>query len=323
MHTEINGRIPVTMAKSTGSAITELANAFYNYKPDMVVVHGDRYEALAAATAASLMNIYVVHVQGGEVSGTIDEHIRHAITKLSHLHLSSTKAARERIIKMGEQQNNVHMVGCPASEVLLNAPDMSFEELSKRIAPFVKKEGWKERFNQDFFLVVYHPVTTEFETIEEESTEVLEALKRFDNSLIVMWPNIDAGGEKLVHVLKEFERENDERIGMFPNFPIDLYANVLRHAKVMIGNSSSGIREACYFGTPVVDVGSRQYGREQGKNVVNVPHDRKVIEKAIRAQLKKERYEPEYIYGKGGVGKKMADIIATVDITNIQKQITF
>jgi len=141
MHTEIEGRVPVTMAKSTGAAITELANAFYNFKPDIVVVHGDRYEALAAATAASLMNITVAHIQGGEVTGTIDEHIRHAVTKLSHLHFPSTADAAKRIIAMGEEPGQVHMTGCPASDILLRVPAISFEELKESFCQWCAKKN--------------------------------------------------------------------------------------------------------------------------------------------------------------------------------------
>lgn len=323
MHTEVEGRVPVTMAKSTGAAVTELANAFYNFRPDLVVVHGDRFEALAAATAASLMNIFVAHIQGGEVTGTIDEHLRHAITKLSHLHFPSTEEAKQRIIKMGEHPDRVHAVGCPASDLLLRVPKLTSAQLKKAIFPYAKKADWRKKFSPDFFLFIYHPVTTEFDTAEEKLSEVLTALESFKQSLIMLWPNIDAGSEKLVDRLKEFEREHDGRVGIFPNFPFEIYANIVRHTRVMIGNSSSGVREACYFGTPVVNVGTRQEGRERARNVIDAGYDTDEIVRAIQKQLGAGRYSPQYLYGEGNSGKRIADVLATIDISNVQKRITF
>ena len=324
MHTEVEGRVPVTMAKSTGTAITELANAFYNFRPDIVVVHGDRYEALAAATAASLMNIFVAHIQGGEVTGTIDEHIRHAITKLAHIHFPSTEEARERIIKLGEQPARVFNHGCPSSDVLLGTPRLSFKEVKKQIRPFTKKPAhWLKKLNKDFFLVIQHPVTTEFNSAQKTIQELLNSLRSFANPIIMLWPNIDAGAEILVHEIKRFHREEHPRMGILPNFPLALYINIMRHARVMIGNSSSGVREACYFGIPVVNIGTRQAGRERGKNVVDVPYGSEAIKAAIKRQLEARRYEPEYLYGRGKAGENIAATLATIPLGSVQKRITF
>lgn len=322
MHTEIDGRVPVTMAKSTGAALTELANAFYNFKPDIVVVHGDRYETLAAAVAASLMNITVAHIQGGEVSGTIDEHIRHAVTKLSHLHFPSTEAAGRRIIAMGESPEKVFVTGCPASDMLIRMRPMTFDKLKKKILSLATKKEWKKKFSKDFFLFVYHPVTTEYDSLEKQFTKALAALKQFPQSLMVLWPNIDAGSERLVQALKKFEREEGARVGIFHNFPLETYAQILNHARVVVGNSSSGIREACYFGTPVVNIGSRQRGREHSNNVIDVANDTQAIVAAIKKQLKHGKYEPDYLYGDGHSGARIAEILATVEIGDVQKRIT-
>ena len=325
MHTEVSGRIPVTMAKSAGNAITELAGAFSNFKPDIVVVHGDRYEALAAAIAASFLNIFVAHIQGGEVSGTIDEHIRHAITKLAHAHFPSNDDALKRIVRLGERQDMVFNVGCPASDLLLQTPACSFAELREQLMELAKKDSWKEHFNEEFLLVAYHPVTTEFGSAKKSADALMQALasKNITNPLLIMWPNIDAGAQEIVDALKAFERTMNGRIGIFKHFPLPLYINILRHAKVMIGNSSSGIREACYFGLPVVDIGTRQEQRACTKNVKHVRYDHREIESAILEQLKHGRYEPERPFGTGDAGKKIADKLATIDITSVQKHITY
>jgi UDP-hydrolysing UDP-N-acetyl-D-glucosamine 2-epimerase len=323
MHTEVEGRVPVTMAKSTGMAITELANAFYNFKPDIVVVHGDRFEALAASIAASLMNIFVAHIQGGEVTGTIDEHIRHAITKLSHAHFPSTADANERIIKIGEHSGSVFNFGCPSADELLSVPELSFENLKNKIFKYAKKEEWKKAFNENFILIVQHPVTTEYRDVRENMLELLKALKKFSNSMILLWPNIDAGSEEIVKEIKKFEREKGDNVGLFPNFPLEVFVNIVRRARVMVGNSSSGVREACYFGTPVVNVGTRQDGRQRTNNVIDVGYDAESITGAIESQLKADRYKPQYIYGQGNSGKRIADTLASIDVNNIQKKITF
>lgn len=323
IHSEFEGRIPVTMAKSAGVTLAEFATAFHNFRPDIVVIHGDRFEALSAAVAASMLNIFVAHIQGGEVTGTIDEHFRHAITKLSHIHFPSTEKAKERIIKLGEPAEAVHAVGCPASDLLIRMPRLNFNQLTKKIFPLVKKEGWKKSFNRDYILVLYHPVTTEFPVAEKNIQEILEALRGFKNSLVVLWPNIDAGGEKVVLALKHFEREEDGRVGIFPHFDIETYINLMRHAQVMVGNSSSGIREACYFGTPVVDIGTRQDGRERSHNVITVGYNRREIAQAIKRQIKHGPYQPVYLYGNGRAGERIAEILARVDVGKIQKQIAY
>ncbi len=325
MHTEVSGRVPVTMAKSAGNAITELAGVFSNFKPDIVVVHGDRYEALAATIAASFLNIFVAHIQGGEVSGTIDEHIRHAITKLSHAHFPSNEDALERIVRLGERPDMVFNVGCPASDILLHSPTCSFTQLREELMQLAKKASWKDQFNEDFALVVFHPVTTEFGSAKKAASALIDALssKKIKNPFLILWPNIDAGAQEIVDSLKKFERDMNGRVGIFKHFPLPLYVNILRHAKVMIGNSSSGIREACYFGTPVVDVGTRQEKRACTKNVLHVGYDSNAIEDAILKQLQHGRYEPEYPFGAGDAGEKIAGILATIDTTNVQKHITY
>jgi UDP-hydrolysing UDP-N-acetyl-D-glucosamine 2-epimerase len=323
MYTEVDGRVPVTMAKSAALAITELSTAFYNFKPDMVVIHGDRFEALAAAIAASFMNIFVAHIQGGEVTGTIDEHIRHSITKLSHLHFPSTEDAKNRIIKMGERKDMVFNFGCPSVDLLMEIPQVSFGDFKKEIFKYAKKEDWKNSFNENFLTVIQHPVTTEFSHAKEKILPILDALADFTHNILIFWPNIDAGAEAMVLEIKKFEKKQNGRIGLFSHFPFDLFVNVMKHTKVIIGNSSAGIREACYFGTPVVNIGTRQEGRERPNNVIDVDYDAEQIKSAINRHLEKGRYEQEFIYGKGNAGKNIADILATIDISQIQKKIAF
>ncbi|MCF7835522.1 MAG: UDP-N-acetylglucosamine 2-epimerase [Candidatus Marinimicrobia bacterium] len=323
LHNEIEGRIPVTMAKSTGLIISDLSSAFYNFKPDVVVVHGDRFEAMAATIAASFMNIPVAHIQGGEVTGSIDEHIRHAITKLSHFHFPSNEEAKERIIRLGEKPESVFNFGCPSVDVLLSTPVLSFKDLKSKIFEIAAKERWKKKFSKNFFLVVQHPVTTEMRQNKKSMTELFQALKKFNQSIVMLWPNIDAGAEEMVLEVKKNESDFGERIGVFPSFPLDVFINIMRHAKVMIGNSSAGLREACYFGLPVVNIGNRQSGRKETANVATVPPVCSKIEQAIKRQLEVGKYKKEFVYGKGDSGKRIAEVLSGIDIENTQKVINF
>lgn len=322
IYTEVDGHIPSTMTKSTGLAIIEFSSFFENNRPDLVVVHGDRFEAFAAATAASMMNIHVAHLQGGEITGTIDEHLRHAITKLSHFHFASDEIAKKRICNLGEDPNNVFNVGCPSVDVLLSAPKYSFEEFKNALDRKVKKKEWLKNLDQDFFLFIQHPVTTEYEQSAQEISETLVALESFPNKVLALWPNIDAGSEEIVKKMKEFEREHNEQIAIMDNLPQDIFINAMRHARVMIGNSSSGVRETCYFGTPTVNIGTRQQGRLVTPNVINVPEERGEIKKAIFAQLSgKRHFDPVYPYGEGNSGKSIGDILATIPLGSPQKHL--
>jgi len=280
---------------------------FENQRPDLVVVHGDRFEAFAAATAASMMNIHVAHIQGGEITGTIDEHLRHAITKLSHFHFPSDEISKKRICELGERTDHVFNTGCPSVDILLSTPEYSFEELKKSLDPKVKKKEWLQNLDKDFFLLIQHPVTTEYEQSSKEMLETLHAIQNFPNKVLVLWPNVDAGAEQIVEEIKEFERKSDGRLGIIDNLPIEVFINVMRHTRVMIGNSSSGVREACYFGTPVVNIGTRQQGRLRTENVIDASYDKNAIKKAIKTHLKnKKRFTPTYPYGEGNSGKKIA-----------------
>lgn len=321
---EVDGHTPSTMAKSTGLAIIEFSSFFENQRPDIVVVHGDRFEAFAAAAAASMMNIHVAHLQGGEITGTIDEHLRHAITKLSHFHFASDKVSAARIRNLGECSEHVFNAGCPSVDELLSAPLYTFNELKSHMDSRIKKKEWLVNLNKDkgFFLLTYHPVTTEYEKGGQDIEEILRALQQFPEQILVLWPNIDAGSEIIVKTLKDFERRFNKKIAVVNHFPMDIFVNLMRYTKVMIGNSSAGIREACYFGTPVVDIGTRQKGRLQTKNIISVPAEEKKVVEAVKLHLSLQtRYTPEYPYGKGNVGQGIAETLATINLGSPQKHL--
>jgi len=322
LYMEIAGGNPTTMAKSVGLGIIELSTIFDELKPDIVLVHGDRYEAFAVGSTASMMNIRVGHIQGGEVTGTIDESIRHALTKMSHFHLVSTEKSKERVIRMGEDPTYVFNVGCSGTDVLLRADVLKREEtislLNKEVIKTTKLDP-----KLPYILMMQHPVTTEYEDSGSQILETIEALKRFKEQIIVVWPNIDAGSEELSSVLRRHSFMERKGVKAFKHIPSHIFANVVRNASCLVGNSSSGPRETCYFGTPVVNIGSRQSDRERGSNVINVSHDRKEIARAIRTQLSKKKYPVEYGYGDGTAGVKTAEICARIKLPSVQKKICY
>jgi UDP-hydrolysing UDP-N-acetyl-D-glucosamine 2-epimerase len=327
IYMEVAGNIPTTMAKSVGLAIVELTSVFDQLKPDIVLVPVDRFESMAMGVAAALMNIHVAHTQGGEVTGTIDESIRHALTKLSHLHFVASQQSRERVIKMGENPEYVFNVGCPATDLLLESDVLSASESLTVLNETVIKTKDKFDPSRPYILVLQHPVTTEFANIENQIGETMEALREFANHQIIMlWPNIDAGSDDISRLIRKYLNTtelNTPNVKIVKHIPSDLFVNLLRNAECLIGNSSSGIREACYTGTPVVNIGSRQSMRERGHNVVDAPYNRTDIALAIRNQIAHGKYEPEYIYGTGDAGKRFADICATIELGNVQKRITY
>ena len=326
VHMEFYGNEPTVMAKSTGLAIIEFATIFNNLKPDIVVALVDRYENFASAVASAMMNIPTAHTQGGEATGTIDESLRHAMTKLAHIHFPSTENAKERIIKMGEDPRYVFNVGCPATDILLSAPKWGMEEVTRYLREkIIKEHNWDFNHSKPHFLVIHHPVTTEFGSGIHQVQETLKALLKFNHQIFMLWPNIDAGTDDISRGIRIFKIENpDFPLYIFKHMPHEIFVNILRHSVCMVGNSSGGIRESCYFGVPVVNIGTRQQNRERGENVLDAGYNAEEIAEAVERQLNHGKYEPEFVYGDGSAGKKIAEILANIDIRNIiQKKIQY
>lgn len=301
IHIELEGSTPTTMAKSVGFAMIEFASEFHRLKPDIVLIIGDRYEALAAAMAASYMNLCIAHIQGGEVSGSIDESARHCITKLAHYHFPSTQRSAEYIVRMGERPDTVFMVGCPSGDIAFRL-DRTLPE-----GIFNKGIGAEIDPRKPYLLVVYHPVTTEFGAEKDETAQLLESLEAVKMPTIWLWPNIDAGADHVSNAIRRFREARDpDWLRLIKNFNPDDYLRVLANAKCAIGNSSSFVRDSSFLGTPVVLVGDRQLGRETGENVLRVDPLRSQILSALRKQLDAGSYQPNHLYGKGNAGEQIA-----------------
>lgn len=314
----LEGENLATMAKTTGLGLVELATVFDRLKPDAVITVADRYETMATAVAASYMNIPVVHVQGGEVTGSIDEKVRHAVTKLSDLHLVSTELAAKRVIRMGEDPGTVFVTGCPsvdlAAEILVN-PDLDFDPVER-----YRGVGAHIDMSNGYLVVMQHPVTTEHDSARHDVTETLHAIEEIGRPTLWFWPNVDAGSGGTAKGIRVFrETEKPDNIHFFKNMPPDGFLRVLYNSDGVVGNSSVAIRECSFLGVPAINIGSRQSGRERGPNVVAVDHDRHQIAEAIRSHLCNGRLPSDQLYGDGKAGDRIADLVASVPLTTAKR----
>lgn len=309
IHYVIEGETLVTQAKSTGLGIVELSTAFDDLAPDMVVTVADRFETMATAIAATYLNIPLVHLQGGEVSGNIDDRVRHAITKLADIHFVASDDSMKRVIEMGEDADYVFNYGCPAMDVLVNEDLSINNEVMRPYLGVGKPLDW----SKPYVLMVQHPVTTSYGHGFEQVSETLEALKGIENmQKVVMWPNVDAGSDDVSKGIRHFRELNmQEPIYYYKNFSPEDYARVINNAVCCVGNSSSFIREGSFLGVPVVIVGDRQQGREHGSNAVFASYDAKDIAAKLHQQIAHGRYVPDHRYGKGDAGIRIAQELAT------------
>lgn len=316
----MEGETPLTMAKTTGMGMIELASVFDHLKPDMVVTIADRFETLATAVAASYMNIPLVHIQGGEITGSIDEKVRHAVTKLANLHLVSTEPARERVVRMGEDPEAVHVTGCPSIDIaadVLRKPALDFDPIKK-----YGGVGAAIDVSQGYIIAMQHPVTTEWELARQQVLETIQAVHDSGKVCLWFWPNVDAGSDATSNGIRSFrEKHNPKNIHFFKNVEPDDFLHLLVNSQGIVGNSSAGIRECSFLGTPAVNIGTRQSDRDRGPNVLDVKHDRSEILKAIQEHCR-GRQGSSPMYGDGNAGPRIADLLSRVKL-NVEKRLRY
>lgn len=318
----LEGENPTTMAKTTGIGVMELANVFYMLEPDAVVTIADRFETIATSIAAAYQNIPLIHIQGGEVTGNIDEKVRHANTKLADIHLVASEGARDRVIKLGEDPAKVFNTGCPSIDIarqIQQKPTLDFDPVEK-YGGVGSEVSWKN----GYIVVMQHPVTTEYHQARKHVEQTLMAVKELDMPTFWFWPNVDAGSDGTSSGIRAFrELQSPTNIRFFKNMEPNDFLRLLKNAKCLIGNSSVGIRECAFLGVPVVNIGSRQNGRDRGKNVLDVTeYDAEQIKKAIQQQRQLNGATGENLYGDGHSGVRIAEVLATVDLT-FHKTITY
>jgi len=320
----IEGNSPLIMTKSTGLAIIEISNCFAELKPDIVLTVGDRYETISTAIAATYMNIPLAHTMGGEISGTIDESVRHAVTKFSNIHFTATKLSKRNVIKLGENPKNVFNVGCPridSVKEILNEK-MSDQNLNK----FINSIGVGDNIDirKPFVMIMYYPVTSEYGKGEIQIMNLLKALNKFDIQKIFFWPNSDAGYEDISRGIRKWREKNkDNKTKFIKNLEQKYFYHFLKKTQCLIGNSSSGLREGCYIGVKNICVGTRQNGREISKNTKMIRDDFKSIFNTLNKILNsKKKFKKDFRYGNGNSGKQIVKILERVEISS-QKKLNF
>ncbi|PWT80835.1 MAG: UDP-N-acetylglucosamine 2-epimerase (hydrolyzing) [Acidobacteria bacterium] len=317
----LEGENPTSMAKTTGLGLLELATVFDNLKPDVVVTIADRYETLATAVAASYMNLPVAHVQGGEVTGSIDEKVRHAVTKLADMHLTATRQAAERVLRMGEDPHSIFVTGCPSIDLaaeIMTDPTLTFDPVKE-----YGGVGADIDCKNGYLVVMQHPVTTEYELARAHVLETLHAVRDSGIPTLWFWPNVDAGSDGTSNGLRAFrETEHPANIRFFKNMTPTHFLRLLYNSKCLVGNSSVGIRECSYLGVPVINIGSRQAGRDRGENVLDVGYDRKEIAAALVKQTSNGHYRQNTLYGDGKAGRRIAQYLSETPL-HIAKRLTY
>ncbi len=300
------------MAEFNGKFLSEAVKAFLEDRPDFVLILGDRPEMLCVAVACLYLGIPTGHIHGGEKAFTVDEVARHAITKLSNLHFAATKQAARRIEMMGEEKWRIHIVGAPALDVILNERLPSRAELFKKIGVNPKEK---------LILVTQHPVSEEWKEAGKQMEEALAAVKSFDLPAVVIYPHADAGGRKMIAAIQKEKANPNFKI--FPSLPYKDFLALEREAAVWAGNSSAGMIEASSFGTPVVNIGTRQLGREHGLGVINVGCDRKEIKSAIRDSLFDRKYRKKLLKTKNpwGDGKSAERVVKILERLPLDKKL--
>lgn len=294
----INQNSHHNMDLALSNTILGLSNYVMELKPDMIVIHGDRLEALAGAIVGAFNNIKVAHIEGGEVSGTIDESIRHAITKFSHFHFVANEEARNRVMQLGEDQDSVYIVGSPDIDIMY----------SKRLPTIEEAKKYYGITYPDYSILMYHPVTTDLDNLERNVKALVDAVEVSKKNYVVIYPNNDSGSET---ILKEYERfKGNDRIVVFPSIRFEYFLTLLKYARFIIGNSSAGIREASVYGVASVNIGNRQQGRVDIKNgyILHVDDSFEAITNSIK-EVKKLELEPESFFGNGKSDELFVEII--------------
>ncbi|KAK2815921.1 hypothetical protein Q5P01_026388 [Channa striata] len=319
LHTIVRGEDEAAMVESVGLALVKLPDVLQRLRPDILVVHGDRFDALALATAAALMNIRILHLEGGEVSGTIDDSIRHAISKLAHYHACCTRRAEQHLIAMCEDHSRILLAGCPSYDKLLSTHQR--EDYMDIIRSWLGDEVQ----DHDYIVALQHPVTTDIQHSIKIYGLMLDALLSFKKKTLILFPNIDAGSKEMVRVMRKKGIEQHPNFRAVKHIPFEQFIQLVCHAGCMIGNSSCGVREAGAFGTPVINLGTRQTGRETGENVMHVrdadTHNK--IYHALELQFGK-RYPCSKIYGDGNAVPRILKFLRTIDLDEpLQKTFCF
>ena len=311
IHMLLESQTLLSNAKSTGIGISEFSSCFDRIKPDLLVLMADRFEILSAAIAASYQNIRIAHIQGGEVSGNIDQKVRYAVTQLSDYHFPSTKKANQNLVRILNSKKNIFLTGCPSIDLCKEINKKSYKEFLM-ISNYLIGVGHKVNLKKDYVIVLQHPVTNEYGQGKNQVLKTMNSVLKLNLQTIWFWPNPDSGNADISKFLRRFREMNfKDKILFVKNINPQQFLLLLKYARCIIGNSSAGIRESSFLGTPSVNIGSRQKNRERGKNVISVNYDQKKIFKKIKFQIGK-KYKKDNLYGSGNAGLKIYKRIKSI-----------
>lgn len=307
------------MARTVALSIMDLTQIFMNDRPDAVITIADRYETIATSISSSYMNIPLIHIQGGEVTGNIDEKVRHANTKLADIHIVSNEDAKTRLVKMGEDKNKIFNTGCPSIDLAMKATNKyNIKNLQKKI----NESGIGDSINiyEDYIIVLYHPVTYHSKLKHPNVSVIINAIEKIKTQVIWFWPNSDQGSDIVSKSLRVyFNNKKINKFKMIKNIDGENFVRLLDNCKCLVGNSSAGIRECSSLGVPVVNIGDRQEGRVRAENVVDVKLDEQEIINAINKQIKNGKYNKSNLFGDGNASKRISEVIRNVELTTEKK----
>jgi UDP-N-acetylglucosamine 2-epimerase (hydrolysing) len=299
------------METTLANTITGLSNYLSRHIVDLIVVHGDRCEALAGAITGALRNVRVAHVEGGELSGTVDELIRHAVTKMSHLHFVANANAARRLRQLGEVPESIFEIGSPDVDIMVSRDLPSLDQVRARYEIQYEK----------FAILMFHPVVTELSEISGQAMNVINAVKKIDKNFVVIYPNNDLGSDVILSALEGLQK--DKRFRTFPSIRFEYFITLLKNADFIVGNSSAGIREAPYFGTPTVNIGTRQLNRFDHRSIFNTSYETEDIVLGMRRAMQFGRADPIFAFGDGCSLDRFMNILSMEETWRINPQKRF
>lgn len=313
VHVAFGQQYTQNMSYNMGNVLMSLSAYVEQVSPDMILVHGDRIDALAGAVTGALNNILVAHIEGGEISGTIDDSIRHAVSKFAHLHFVCNEEAKNRIIQLGEPQENIYVIGSPDIDVMMGEELPDIEEV---------KQYYDIEFDK-YGIFMYHPVTTEVDELQEHMDEIVAALKASQKKFVVIYPNNDLGTDIILRKIGR-ELEGEENFRVFPSIRFEYFLTLLKKASVIIGNSSAGIRESGVYGIPAIDIGTRQQGRYSIRKLKNIQHVTENRDEILEAIENVGKYQVQcQSFGKGNSTELFLNVLGKQKIWNSDVQKKF
>jgi UDP-hydrolysing UDP-N-acetyl-D-glucosamine 2-epimerase len=312
LHCLVSGNEPISMAQTLSGYTSQLSSYFFHHRPDAVITIADRYETLGTAIASSYLNIPLIHIQGGEITGSIDDKIRYAVTALSDYHFVSNQEAASRILSLNMDPQKVFIVGCPSIDLCGEIQKIDLSDVTQAVN--FSGVGDQIDLTKPYIVMLYHPDTNKYKEAASSTQFILDKLAQINIQLIIMWPNTDAGGSEVSHAIRMFREKKSSMnlIRYIKNLKGDFFLKLLSNASLLMGNSSVGIRECSAMGVKVINIGNRQSGRDRAENVIDVNDYEENLLQIIDSTLKSPKPRISSLYGNGNAGYEMNKILQNI-----------